>query len=548
MDELSCREKIMSNDYYDLIVDFSFQADQFGSDYCNIRLPYRAYISYVNRNILPELSIAEYSYAIIPKLYGLLSCDALLASGILNVQQSFLKLTGRGIMVGFIDTGIDYRKEAFRFPDGSTRIAAIWDQTIQTGDSPKDLPYGTEYLRAQINQALIAENPFEIVPSRDEFGHGTAMAQVAAGSFPEGSEYCGAAPECVIAAVKCKDAKPYLKEFYAVNEDVFAISEADLLTAVQYLNALAERNNMPLVICMGVGTNLGDHNGRSSLAQFMDIIALNNLRTIVVAGGNEGNARHHVEGGGEYSEVEIHVAEREKGFFMELWGSAPDVFSISLRSPGGEIVERIQPRLGESSEFRFLYDRTVVTVDYRIVERETGGELIAVRFRNPSPGIWVIGVYGSPTNQGNYHMWLPLTGFISEDTYFLRSSPDVTLTEPSNAFAPITVSGYNEITGGIYADGSRGFTRSGSVKPDLSAPAVGIRTDVGTYTGTSMAAAMTAGAAADFLEWAAILGNAPNINSEDVKNYFKKGAVREIGVSYPNQQEGDDGIIVHSIC
>lgn len=397
-----------------------------------------------------------------------------------------------------------------------------------------------------INQALESDRPYDIVPSRDESGHGTAMAQVAAGSFPEGDQYCGAAPECLIAAVKCRDAKPYLKEFYAVGQDVFAISETDLMTGVQYLNALAEKYNMPLVICLGVGTNQGDHNGRSSLAQFLDVIALNDMRNVVVAGGNEGNARHHFEGSGEYSEAEIRVGENENGFFLELWGSAPDIFTVSIRSPYGESVPRIISKIGGSSEFRFLYDETVVLVDYWVVERESGSELISMRFQNPSPGIWAIGVYGSATNRGSYHMWLPLSGFISEETYFLRSSPDVTLTEPSNAFGPITVTGYNEITGGSYTDSSRGFTRNGSEKPDFAAPAVNISTNIGLYTGTSMAAAITAGAAADFMEWAIVKGNVPIINTDDVKNYFKRGAEREPGMPYPNRQEGADGIIVSS--
>lgn len=526
----------MSNDYYDLIVEY-WKAPA-GEDQCFVRLSYRGYISYVSREGIPALSVSEYSYAIIPKLYGLLSCEALSASGILSIQQSSLQLNGRGIMIGFIDTGIDYRNPAFMYPDGSTRIAAIWDQTIQTGEMPEGLPYGSEYSRGMINQALAARNPYDIVPSRDTSGHGTALAQLAAGSFAEGSDYCGAAPESTIIVVKCKEAKPYLKDFYMVDQDVFAISETDVMTGVHYLNAMAVKNNMPLVICLGLGTNQGDHNGRSSLAQFLNIIALDNIRTVVVAGGNEGNARHHFEGGGQYSEAEIRVGEHESGFFLELWGSAPDIFSVSFRSPSGEIVPRIPARLGASSEVSFLYDQTKVDVDYRLVERETGGELIAMRFKNPSPGIWSIGVYGSESNQGNYHMWLPLTGFIQEDTYFLQSSPNVTLTEPANAFAPITVSGYDEITGGIYINSSRGFSRDGALKPDLSAPAVNIRTNAGIYSGTSMAAAITAGAAADFLEWAVVLGNAPVVNSDDVKNYFKRGAVRGTGTVYPNQQEG----------
>ncbi|NBH81399.1 hypothetical protein D7X88_00450 [bacterium C-53] len=108
-DDSLCREKIISDDYYDLIIDFNVE-DRFleqltGADVCNIWLPYRGHISYVNRAKVPQLAIGDYNYGMIPKLYGLLSCDALEASGILSVQQSTLQLTGRGIMIGFVDTG-----------------------------------------------------------------------------------------------------------------------------------------------------------------------------------------------------------------------------------------------------------------------------------------------------------------------------------------------------------------------------------------------------------------------------------------------------------
>lgn len=532
--DTACRDRILSNDYYDFIVDYRVAEPEEGvTDYCIGTLPYLGFVAYVNRTQLPPLSIATYSYATIPKLYTILAItettdvEALQNSGILQVQEGLLELTGRGVLLGFVDTGIDYRSDSFRYSDGSSKIEAIWDQTIETGRAPEGENYGTLYTRAEINQALQDGNT-ESVPSRDFDGHGTALAEIAA----------AAAPGASIAMVKLKEAKQYLKDFYAVSSNENIFQETDIMIGISYLHRLATERNMPLVICLGVGTNSGDHTGKSSLALLTNILAIEESRAVVIAGGNEGNARHHYKGSDEYSEVEIRVGEGERGFFVEFWGESPDIYAISLRSPSGEVVPKIPARLGTSDTFRFLYEGTVVTVDYRLVEREAGEELIALRFLDPAPGIWSVGVYSTNLYAGEYHLWLPITGMISPETYFLNSNPYVTLTEPSNAGGTITVSGYNDENNSLYPESSRGYTRDGGRKPDIAAPAVNLSTSRGLYSGTGMAAAITAGAAADFMEWAIIRGNLPIITTTDMKRYFIRGATRDSGVVYPNRETG----------
>ncbi len=86
--------------------------------------------------------------------------DALNETGISTVQNyPALNLDGRGIMIGLVDTGIDYTNEIFKDLDGRTRIVGIWDQTIQTGRPPEGFFYGTEYTQRQINEALRSEEP-----------------------------------------------------------------------------------------------------------------------------------------------------------------------------------------------------------------------------------------------------------------------------------------------------------------------------------------------------------------------------------------------------
>ena len=174
---------------------------------------------------------------------------ALEVSGILKMQnQPVLALKGRGVLIGFIDTGIDYTNPAFRYSDGSSRIVRIWDQTIQDGTPPVGILYGADYTREQINAALLSENPYDLVPSRDMNGHGTFLAGVACGSESENGDFIGAAPQSEIIMVKLKEAKQYLRDFFFVKDGVPAYQENDIMMAVSYLNGVANILNRPLVI------------------------------------------------------------------------------------------------------------------------------------------------------------------------------------------------------------------------------------------------------------------------------------------------------------
>lgn len=133
------------------------------------------------------------------------------------------------------------------------------------------------------------------------------------------------------------------------------------------------------------------------------------------------------------------------------------------------------------------------------MEENSGEELILVRIQDPTPGIWTFRVSASGSlYNGNFHMWLPITEFLSTPVYFLNPDPDMTLTEPSMAPEVLSVSTYNAENNSFYAESGRGFGRTGQIRPDLSAPGVNISTIDGRRTGSSMAAAITAGAVAQF--------------------------------------------------
>ena len=183
--DTSCREKILSQDFRDFIIP-NYRLDQElvypKSQICVQSLGFGYRVAYVDQSLGEELSIAAYGYNSIPNCYALLDMEAMNETGI-SVLQNYpgLNLRGKGIMIGFLDTGIDYENTIFRNIDGSSRITAIWDQTDQNGQPPDTFTYGSEYTNNQINQALKSDNPKEIVPVSDENGHGTFLASVAAG-------------------------------------------------------------------------------------------------------------------------------------------------------------------------------------------------------------------------------------------------------------------------------------------------------------------------------------------------------------------------------
>lgn len=543
-----CREKIVSNRYADFLVEYSVNINavitRYNPDCVQI---VDSKIAVIHFRIEPNtaLTVEEYGYAIFPKVYGLLDSSNMEESGVLRVhRQPYLDILGRDTIIGIVDTGIDYLHPAFINADNTTRILSIWDQSIQEGQLPEGFQYGSEYTSEQITEAIQSEDPYTIVPSKDDIGHGTFIAGIAAGNEDEANDFTGVAPLASIAVVKLKPAKQYLRDFYFINSDAICYQENDVLMGIKYLLSVARRENKPLVICVGVGTNSGSHDGTSFVSDYLDRVG-NALGTaITTAAGNEGNREHHysnsIAEGQSYQDVEIKVGSNETGFALELWATAPNTFAVGFTSPSGEYIDRIPARLGQSERVRFLLEPSIIYVDYRIIEARTGDQLIFMRFQNPVEGIWRIRVFReTPYPASTFNMWLPMEGFTQPDTVFVEPDPFITLTEPATARIPITVATYNHVNGSIYINSSRGYTRTGEIKPDITAPGVNVFGPVpgGGYavrTGSSIAAAHAAGGAALLLEWGIIDGNDVNLTSTDIKKYYIRGANRT-NIEYPNR-------------
>lgn len=546
----SIREMILSEEYADVIVPyFPCFLNQYREQGAQIFNEYYGMIHYP----LSERSFAAFFeegffYTTVPKLYTLLDTVNLDAAGITQVQnQPVLKLTGQDIILGFIDTGIDYTHPAFRRSDGSSRIYGLWDQTVQTGTPPYDLEYGSVYTRQEINQALALEDPYSLVPSQDEIGHGTALAGIAAGTALPENDFAGAAPQAMIAVVKLKPAKEYLKSFFYVTGDAPAYQMTDIMAGIRYLIRLSEELLKPLVICLGLGTSQGAHSGDSPLDSMLSVT--NQFRGIigVSAAGNEAGRAHHYYGTAlnstEYNAVEILVKEGTRGFCAELWGQPPEVYAVGFESPLGEVVQKIPPSLSYSENISFILENTKIFVSSEIIQTVSGSQLIFIRFTDPTPGSWKIRVYTGNYNSGSYHIWLPITGFSNPDVTFLEPNPDTTITSPGTSLSVITTAAYNAYNNSLYLNSSRGYTRIGQIKPDIAAPGVNVfapapRQRYTTITGTSAAAAITAGASALVMEWGMNRTPSRIFNSEEMKSLFIRGAQRRGDNLYPNREWG----------
>ena len=440
-------------------------------------------------------------------------------------------LTGRGVLVAVIDSGIDYFHSDFRNPDGTTRIGLLADQDRDR-----------IYTREEINAALETgsrTSALALVPSTDPSGHGTAVAAIAAGNGREGNGvYRGVAYESELMVVKL--GTPLTDSFPRTTQ---------LMKALDLVVRRARDMNRPLAVNISFGNTYGSHDGTSLLETFINDMS-NIGRNVIVAGtGNEGTGAGHRAGSlvmGQEENAQLSIAPYETGMGVQLWKSYVDQFSIRLVTPSGEVIGPIDSRLGPQT---LRYGGTRILIYYGKPSpfsraQEVYFDFLPVRDYLDS-GIWTFRLTPERIVTGRYDMWLPSRGLLNPSTRFLRPVPETTLTIPSTAANVISVGAYDD-SYRAYADFSgRGFTRqTGQVKPDLAAPGVDIVTARrgGGYeavTGTSFAAPFVTGSAALLMQWGILQGNDPFLYGEKVKAYFTRGARHLPGYDvWPNERLG----------
>lgn len=531
---IDCRSVAISEEYADFITNAVY-APNIGNEGCYQRISGYYGVVYEPLASIDQLQLRNYPYNTIPALYGLNEQDistrvgdtenALDEAGITRLQNiPTLRLRGQGCLVAIIDTGINIEDDDFRFSNGATRVLRLWDMTDQSAAPPQGINYGTEYTREMLDDLLDSSDDVGDVndireegryPGHDDIGHGNVLAKVVAGIN-------GAVPESYIVAVKLKEAKGYLRKYHGVRYGVPAYQENDIMLAVNYVKNVADKLDMPVSLCLALGTNSRSHDGNSALSYILDSFVSTGMAMVSIAGGEQGNKQLHVS---DKENVEMRLDSRQKELNVNIWGRNGSVASVGLVSPTGEVIDNVPARVNAIEERKLLIEGTTVTIEYDMSEGDTGEQFILVRLRDATEGVWRLNIQGDKQFDG----YLPISQFIYENTYFLEPNPDTTLTDPSFARKTMTAVGYDVKSGALYIGQGRGFSRIGGIKPDIAAP---------------MSVAVLTGAVTQLQQWSMVTGI--RLDNIDVKSYLLRGAVQSDGEQYPNKRWGNGKLNVYN--
>lgn len=453
------------------------------------------------------------------------------ASCINPVQTGSMGLTGKGVIVAILDSGIDYSHPDFRNADGSTRILALYDETLER-----------EYTTEEINQALMAgseQERFRLVPSRDTSGHGTHVAGIAAGNGrASGGVNRGVAYESPLLVVKLGTAEP--NGFPRTTQ---------LMRGLDYVVKKSLELRMPMAVNISFGNNYGSHSGTALLESYINDMSNFWKTSIVIGTGNEGAARGHTSGylqQGVRREIEFAISSYETVMSLQIWKSYVDDYDVSITHPNGRIVGPIQKLQGPQ---RFVIGQTELLIYYGEPSPYSPYQEIYIDFIPAQTyidaGIWNVVLTPGRIVRGNYDMWMPGQSVLNEGTGFLNPIEETTLTIPSTAAKVISVGAYNARNDQLADFSGRGFTRqTNEVKPDLAAPGVDILSAApgGGYmvrSGTSMATPFVTGSCALLMQWGIVNGNDAFLYGEKLKAYLLRGA-RHLPIfrEYPNPEIG----------
>lgn len=461
------------------------------------------------------------------------------ASCILPLQNGVNGLTGRGILVGIVDSGIDFFHPDFRTEDGSSRILSLWDQSIP-GNPPEGYVIGTEYTKEEINKALALGEiqGRRLVPSRDYTSHGTAVLGIAAGNgrASEGANR-GIAYESDLLVVKMKNA----------GKNSFPRT-TELMEGVDYLIRQSIRLGKPIVVNISFGNNYGSHKGDSLLETYLDSVSAMGRNVICTGMGNNGDDALHFGGkleNREIQEIELGIGPYEPALNLQLWKAYEDEIKIYVENPSGIRIGPLEERMGAQ---RWRAGNTNLLIYYGKPAPYHVTQEIYFEFLPDAPyvdsGVWKLVLQGTHVKNGEYFLWLPGGKTLNPGTGFYLPRVQGTLTIPATARRLISVGAYDSRLLSYAGFSGRGSSELPYEKPDLTAPGVGITAPragggYGSYTGTSFAVPFVSGSAALLMEWGIIKGNDPYLYGEKVKAYLRRGA-RPLPEyeQYPNYEVG----------
>lgn len=460
-----------------------------------------------------------------------------------------LRLTGRGVTVAIIDTGIDYLNEEFIKENGETRIEYIWDQTIEPAEETENrsVPFGSVYsksdIQAAINASKSGRSPYEIVPTRDEIGHGTNMAGVI-GARGKNPNIKGVAPDCDFVVIKLMEYSTIVKRF---NLQVPTFDLFSIFPALEFLYRYSLNNNKPMVIYFPLGSNLGNHKGDGILEQFINSISRRSGIAVVTGAGNQGAGGFHSSGTipqvNASRTIQLFMSPEQKNTIAEIWIDAPNIMSLEIISPSGENTGRIRALIKGVNTYSFLFENTTILINSYFPEELTGDQSFTIRFLNIKEGIWKLRLTGESILDGKFNAWIPGVGLSIGGTAFIPSDPYGTLINPGTSGYTITAAAYNQNNNNVVEYSGMAFLEDYIDKIDVAAGGVNALTVAPNNTtavvnGTSVSAAVLAGTCAMLFEWGIVDGNDPNLYSQTIKTYIQRGAIQRSGDVYPNAQWG----------
>lgn len=472
-------------------------------------------------------------------------------AGIYQLQNNiYLNLTGQDVIIGIIDTGIDYLNQEFINEIGESRILEIWDQTIE-GNYSDEVLFGSVYTKEQITNAINLKSnggdPYSIVPSRDDFGHGTSMAGIT--SAKGYGNVKGGAPNSDLIIVKLRDIPRNFREYLDFNIDENPIyDEVSIYLAVRYLKRMQSKYNKPMVVLLPVQSNGGDHCGNTILEQQITKYSENAGFVVVVPSGNQANKQIHVggfvEGVGSEQIVELFVDKGQHRLRIDMYLENFANGSLVIVSPSGERTEKFNLDFKPYGEFKFLFEETNLRLLNSIITNSIEiTQNVEILFDNLKTGIWQIILISGSDKKLKYNLYLSLKEFLKPETRFLNSISDNTITSPATSRLAVSMAYFNQNSTTIVPESGQGYTLDGRVAPILSAGGINVLTTgknqmENLISGSSASAAVAAGGIALLLEWAIVRQNKIRMDSTFVIWLLISAANVQKGYEFPNKYWG----------
>ncbi len=406
----------------------------------------------------------------------------------------YLGFNGNGVIVGEVDSGIEYQHDDFKNPDGTTRVLWIWDQT--GSGTPPFFGYGNECTQAQINAGTCTETDVE--------GHGTHTAGTAAGDgsatgngVPSG-KYSGMANKASIIMVKTN------------------FTDAGIIDGVNYIFQKAASLGMPAVVNLSLGTNLGPHDGTSDMELALQALVGTGKLIVASAGNDAADQQHGVLTAKAAMDsltfaVPAYAGTAGSGndyFLIDGWYKGTDNFTITLVSPTGITVG---PLAKGSSVIGSNFADGQIYMENGVSPVNNGDVNIYFEISdlnghpNPRAGGWrirITPVSVAGASAGQIHMWSysNLSPTYPRGVFATKFSSDITVGSPSTADSILCVGAHTtkpvwaspgppagnysfvpaEVLNAICSFSSNGPRRDGVMKPDLTAPGSAIASALST--------------------------------------------------------------------